>query len=132
MNNIELTEDYIALIHDSKIWSMNFNFDGGQTSVTPSLVVDIDYVTGSDSSFDSDDVIFHVCPAKLIFNGVSSFNLKLSSDVEEEEHYKADCLYIYRIERVLTKNSRYYFKIIFSDEVGYIDLYSDKAFLIIE
>ncbi|EQB4819409.1 TPA: hypothetical protein ACPYV0_004644 [Citrobacter amalonaticus] len=132
MKNIELTEDYITLIHDSKIWSMNFNFDGSQTSVIPSLVIDIDYVTGSDSSLDNDDITFHICPAKLNFNGVSSFNIKLSSDMEEEAHYKADCLYIYRIERTLTKSSRLYFKIVFSDNVGYIDLYSDKAFLFIE
>ncbi len=132
MKSLELTEDCITLIHDSKIWGMNFNFDGSQTSVTPSLVIDIDYVTGSDSSLDNGDMTFHVCPAKLNFNGVSSFNIKLSSDMEEEKHYKADCLYTYRIEKTLSKNNRFYFKIVFSDKVGYIELYSDNASLLID
>lgn len=132
MKKIELTEDYITLIHDNKIWSINFNFDGSQTSITPSLVIDIDYVNGSDSSLDTGDIIFHICPAKLNFNGVSSFNIQLSSDREEEAHYKADCLYIYRIDRALTINNRFYFKIILTDEIGYIELYANNAFLLIE
>lgn len=133
MNKIvTMTNNFIASIHDSKLWGMRFNFDGSQTSIKPQLILDIDYKKGSDYFELEDKIIFHVCPANLIFDGVSSFNMNLSSDIEELNHYKADCLYISNIEIKPTDNNRLFIKITFCDDVGFIEFYADGSSLVID
>lgn len=133
MSKIVTAEDnFIGLIHDNKLWGMKFNFDGSQTSVKPHLVLDVDYEKGSDYFELENKVVFYVCPANLIFNGVSSFNMNLSSDVEELNHYKADCLYISNIEKKEVENNRFFFKIIFCDDAGFIEFYTDSVSLLID
>lgn len=128
---ITIVNNIIASIHDNKLWGVRFNFDGGQTSIKPQLVLDIDYEIGSDYFELEDKIVFSICPANLIFNGVSTFDMNLSSGDEEMNHYKADCLYIARVDIDCIDNERYFIKIMFCDDVGFIEFYADDMSLVI-
>ncbi|WP_407230100.1 hypothetical protein [Escherichia coli] len=67
-------KDFIDQMHDNKMWAVKFNFDGGQVLIKDYLELDIDYVINVDSSI-GDGIVFHICPAKIIFECVSSFNI---------------------------------------------------------
>ncbi|VEJ54320.1 hypothetical protein [Pragia fontium] len=58
--------------------------------------------------------------------------MNLSSDIEELNHYKADCLYISNIEIKSTDNNIIFIKITFCDDVGFIEFYTDDVFLLID
>ncbi|MGK9175953.1 hypothetical protein KXR87_22505 [Yokenella regensburgei] len=118
-------------LHDNKVWGVRFNFDSSQLLIPPHLIVDIDYEVGSEFSAIDNNIIFYISPAKLIFNFVSSFNFNISSGRESENNYRADCLYIYRLEKEIMNKERTYFKMIFCDDVGYIDFYAKDFSLII-
>ncbi|UGS42593.1 hypothetical protein [Pseudocitrobacter corydidari] len=123
-------KDFIDQIHDNKMWAINFNFDGRQFLIKDYLELDIDYVMNVDSSI-GDGIVFHICPAKIIFECVSSFNIQLSSDTESEGYFNADCLYILEINKKFIKNSKSHYSIIFCNNVGYIEFYAAKASLYI-
>ncbi|MBB2307564.1 hypothetical protein HEN16_024655 [Escherichia coli] len=98
-------KDFIYQMHDNKMWAVKFNFDGGQVLIKDYLELDIDYVINVDSSI-GDGIVFHICPAKIIFECVSSFNIQLSSDTESEGYFNADCLYILEIKKKFIKNNK--------------------------
>ena len=93
------SEDSILLIHDNKVWGVQFNFDGGQFLIPPHLIIDIDYEMDSEFSIIDNKTTFYISPAKLIFNSVSSFNLNITSGSEVENNYCADCLYLCKLEK---------------------------------
>ncbi|WP_203733506.1 hypothetical protein [Escherichia coli] len=118
-------KDFIDQMHDNKMWAVKFNFDGGQVLIKDYLELDIDYVINVDSSI-GDGIVFHICPAKIIFECVSSFNIQLSSDTESEGYFNADCLYILEIKKKFIKNNKSHYSIIFAIMLGILNFMQPK------
>lgn len=123
---------FISSLHDNKVWGLMFNFDAANVSIVPNIIMDIDYEKGSHYSSSDNKIVFSVCPARLVFKGVSNFKINLSSGIEEPNYYKADCLYLYDIACKKIELDRYYYKIKFCDDVGNIEIYANDVVLIID